>query len=533
MKSRSIPSFVFILGLAVLANLPILLKGIPYGPDTLAFYRICISFHQALRQGDWFPSWVATSFGGYGDLSVRFYPPLTFYAAALFHAVTGNWYTASLLMITLFSFTGALGVYFWASSLIMRKWAIVSAAVFCFLPFHVTELYTAFMFPQFAAAGFLAFSLGCVERICQQRECNYLYVAGLGAAYGLLILTNLPLTVIGSLTLALYSCLRLSRGQIISQLSALIVGAILGLLSSGFFLIKVLTETKWLSGDKNSYRGWYDYSNNFLMSSGPEGSALWLVNLIAVLTLVALLPSSFLLLKDHRKRYAPAVLLGFAALFMATPVSKPLWLIIPKLAEVQFPWRWLSVVTIVCALLAGVAFPHWLAMARSRYRPVALIAFSTLLIAITFSMFQLIKGAIFKDRTEFNSSITGIEMKSADQYWLPVWTPHPPTDQAGASLLSNQTFRAPTAGTIKLKALYYPHWHAFMGDLALPVSPDADGSIILNAARAGEIRVVWIEPLVVKAARVLSLIVWCLLLGILVFYNFRERVSRPSRPHPA
>jgi hypothetical protein len=269
------------------------------------------------------------------------------------------------------------------------------------------------------------------------------------------------------------------------------------------------------------------------MTSGPEGSALWLVNLIAVVTLVALLPSSLLLLKHHRKRYGPAVLLGFAALLMATPVSKPLWLIIPKLAEVQFPWRWLSVVTIVCALLAGVTFPDWLAMARSRYRPVALIAFSTLLIAITFSMFQLIKGAIFKDRTEFNSLITGIEMKSADQFWLPVWTPHPPTDQAGASLLSNQTFRVPTAGTIKIKALYYPHWHAFMGDVSLPVSPDADGSIILNAARAGEVRVVWIEPLVVKAARVLSLIVWCLFLGILVFYNFRQRVSRPSHPHPA
>jgi 4-amino-4-deoxy-L-arabinose transferase-like glycosyltransferase len=533
MKSRSIPSFVLILGIAVLANLPILIKGIPYGPDSFAFYRICISFYHALQQGEWFPSWVATSFGGYGDLSVRFYPPLTFYVAAFFRGLTGNWYTASLLLVTLFSLIGALGIYFWASSLITPKWAIVSAAIFCFLPFHVTELYTAFLFPQFAAAGFLALSLGCVERICQDRKHKHLYVAGLGAACGLLILTNLPLAVIGSLALALYSVLRLRRDQLISQLSALLGGAILGLLSSGFFLIKVLTETKWLSRDKNNYRAWYDYSHNFLMTSGPEGSALWFLNLIAIVTLVALLPSSFLILKHHRKRYAPVVVLAFAAFFMSMPVSKPLWLIIPKLTEVEFPWRWLSVATAASALAVGISFPHWLVMARGRYRPVALLALSTLLIAITFSLFQVIKGAIFKDRTEFNNLIAGIETKSTTRYWLPVWTPQPPTDQAGASLSSNQTFKVTSAGPFKIKTFYYPHWYAFMGDESLPVSPDADGSIVLNAPRAGEIRVVWVEPLVVKVARVLSLIVWSLLLGILVVYNFRQRVSRPFHPHPA
>lgn len=143
MRSRSITGIVFIPGIAVLAVLPILIKGIPFGPDSFPYYRICISFYHALRQGDWFPSWVATSFGGYGDLAVRFYPPLTFYVAALFRTLTGSWYTTSLLLITLFSLVGALGVYFWVSSLITPKWAIVSAAIFCFLPFHVTELYTA------------------------------------------------------------------------------------------------------------------------------------------------------------------------------------------------------------------------------------------------------------------------------------------------------------------------------------------------------------------------------------------------------
>lgn len=530
MKSRSTSGLVFIFGAAILPVLPILIKGIPYGPDSIAYYRICTSFYRSLLQGDWFPSWAATSFGGYGDLSVRFYPPLTFYVAAFFRALTGNWYAGSLLLFTLFSLIGALGIYFWASSLIARTWSIVSAAVFCFLPFHVTELYTAFMFPQFAAAGFLALSLGCVERICKERNVKYSYVAGLGAAYGLLILTNLPLALIGSLALVLYSGLRLRRDLLLRQLSALMVGAIMGLLSSGFFLIKILTETKWLSGNKNNYRGWYDFRNNFVMSSGPEGSALWLVNLIALVTLVTLLPSSFLLLKHHRKQYAPVVFLAFAAFFMSTSLSRPLWLIIPRLTDVQFPWRWLSVVTIACALLAGIAFPHWLVMARSRYRPVAILALSTLLIAFSFSVFQLIRGAIFKPRPEFSDLISGLETQNADKFWLPVWTSHAPTGGDGASLFSDQTFRVSDAGAVKIRTLYYPHWHAFMGDESLPVYPDADGNIVLNAARPGEIRVVWVEPLAVQVATVLSLTVWSLLLATFGFYAYRQRISPLSHP---
>ncbi|MDX6692503.1 MAG: hypothetical protein QOF02_106 [Blastocatellia bacterium] len=533
MKRRAVPTIVFILGVALLAVLPVLIKGLPYGPDSTAYYRICLAFYQDLRQGDWFPAWVANSSGGYGDLSVRFYPPLTFYLASLFRALTGDWHRASLLLFYLFSVVGAAGVYFWAASLTARKWAIIAAAVFCFLPFHVTELYTAFMLPQFAAAGFLAFALGCVERICQSRRRDCCYVAGLGSAYALLILTNLPLALIGSLSLALYAALRLTRSHLKRQLAALAVGATLGLLASGFFLIKVLTETKWLSGDKNHYRAWYDYGNNFLLSSGPEGSALWLVNLIAAATLVALLPSSILLLKQQRRRYAPLVVLAFAALFMATSLSKPLWLIIPKLAEVQFPWRWLSVTTITGAVIIGVAFPQWLVVARGRYRPLAILAFGVLLIAVSFSALQLMKGAVFLSREAFNGLIAQTETKEgteADQYWLPVWArPSPSLPQPGASLVSGQTFSAANAGTIKIKTFYYPRWHAFMETESLPVSPDSDGSMLLSVPRSGEVRVVWVEPLAAQAAKALSLLVWCLLLGALIFYNFRQEPDEPEQ----
>src|SRR5260370_16301922 len=44
---------------------------------------------------------------------------------------------------------------------------------------------------------------------------------------------------------------------------------------------------------------------------------------------------------------------------MATPLSRPVWAIVPKLSEIQFPWRWLSVVSLMGALLVAASIPKW------------------------------------------------------------------------------------------------------------------------------------------------------------------------------
>src|SRR5437588_12067828 len=103
-----------LLGVAIVAVSPILFYGFPSALDLNNHFRFALPFYDALRAGHLYPGWLAESNGGYGDPSFRFYPPGTYYLLAAARALTGSWYSASILSFTILSALGALRVYFWA-----------------------------------------------------------------------------------------------------------------------------------------------------------------------------------------------------------------------------------------------------------------------------------------------------------------------------------------------------------------------------------------------------------------------------------
>jgi len=48
-------------------------------------------------------------------------------------------------------------------------------------------------------------------------------------------------------------------------------------------------------------------------------------------------------------------LLGSAATLMRFRPSASLWSLLPKMRFVQFPWRWMSIVAVVCACFLAAA----------------------------------------------------------------------------------------------------------------------------------------------------------------------------------
>src|SRR5437588_9661638 len=83
--------------------------------------------------------------------------------------------------------------------------------LYALAPYRLNEVYQASLLSEYAACSILPFAFAFVERICRKKS-KY-DVFGLAGSYGLLILTHLPLTVIGSLSLALYALVRVfSRG---------------------------------------------------------------------------------------------------------------------------------------------------------------------------------------------------------------------------------------------------------------------------------------------------------------------------------
>src|SRR5437764_6378366 len=344
---------VSLVGLA--AMLPAIVSGIPNGADLANHYRFAQPFSEAIQHGNFTPGWLAESNYGLGDPRFRFYPPGLYYLLALGRYLTGNFYASTLLTFTLLSILGGLGLYFWARVYLAPRWALLAGIIYIIVPYHRNECYQASLPSEYAACSILTFAFAFVARICKGSK-GTRDVAGLALSFALLILTHLPLTVIGGLSLLLYALLNLERGKIRVTLSKLALGVGVGLAASAFFWVRMISELRWIQAGEVQPNSYYDYSVNFLFSPASlENRNTWYANLLALAMIGFFLPSLALIKRARgskngtRNLRALALLLALSFL-MATALSRPLWAAIPQLQSVQFPWRWLSIASMAGAL---------------------------------------------------------------------------------------------------------------------------------------------------------------------------------------
>src|SRR6185369_2933820 len=99
--------FVLLLAPAVTSVLPILIWGIPNGPDLASHLRFAQAFNESLAQGNIYPAWQHLSNGGYGDGSFRIYSPFIYYALAAIRFFAGDWMLSFKLLIVAISAAGS------------------------------------------------------------------------------------------------------------------------------------------------------------------------------------------------------------------------------------------------------------------------------------------------------------------------------------------------------------------------------------------------------------------------------------------
>src|SRR5437899_1582105 len=196
---------------AAVVMLPIMILGIPSGADLPNHLRFVLPFYESLQSGHFHPAWLAESNYGLGDLRFTVYPPGLYYLLSATRWLTGGWYSASISSLVLLSIVGGLGAYFWARSVLNPKLAMWAGILYALAPYRLNEVYQASLLSEYAACSILPFAFAFVERICQKKR--GFEVFGLGAAYGLLFLTHLPLAVIGSISLSIYALLRIYSSE--------------------------------------------------------------------------------------------------------------------------------------------------------------------------------------------------------------------------------------------------------------------------------------------------------------------------------
>src|SRR5690349_11371277 len=226
---------LLVVGVSVLAVVPVLLFGVPSNRDLSNHFRFALPFYDAIAGGNFYPSWLAESNGGYGDPSFRFYPPAFYYLLAAARFLVGNWYDATLVVFVLVSIVSGLGIYFWARSFLMPQTAAFAGIFYALAPYHLNQLYQAAMLAEWAGGAVLPFVFAFVDRVCDRGKARD--IAGLAVSYAVLLFTHLPLAVIGSMALLVYTLVRLgSDGQLL-KLAKLSFGVVLGLSLSAVYWV--------------------------------------------------------------------------------------------------------------------------------------------------------------------------------------------------------------------------------------------------------------------------------------------------------
>lgn len=526
--------------------LPAIIKGVPRGNDLPHHYRTALSFYNSIGNGNLYPGWNAEATSGYGDVTFRFYPPAIYYAMAFSRALTGNWYDSSLLLFAFLSAAGGLGVYLWARAHLDGNLAMWAGIFYTFVPFHINELYQAFLLPEYAASALLPFSFAFTELVCERQRPKDVF--GLAASYALLILTHLPLAIIGSLALLIYTLLLIKKRTWMKTVMRLGLGVTVGLAASARYWVTMIAELPWLKAAPSAPSSWFDYRLNFLFWKSVEGSTSWWANVLAIATALMFLPAVALLLRNKtgssaRRLRAVAILMLFS-FFMATPLSLPVWSVLPFLQRVEFPWRWLAITSVCGPVLLASSIPHWVEKARNNRRPAVIAAVGCVLISAALTFLQIVRGATYLPRSTFDSLVKQVGSSNSLNFWLPQWASVDARVMKSEIEIGDRPFAINLWGPerrefqvgpgfpseARVRTFYYPCWVARVGSARMPTRADTDGALLISLpGDAVSVNLEFSEPPRTSMAMAASIIGWALIGAGLCICSYKEKLESESR----
>ena len=536
-------SVIILAVLSILCFLPALLHPpVPTG-DLTHHLQITSAYQTAFADGTFLPDFAVHENSGYGSVTVRFYPPLMHITIALIRSLVVRSDVAIFLAFSFWSFIGAWGAFLLARELFGSGYApLVAGVLLTISPYHLNQFYNSFMWGEFVSLSVLPFVFLFLLRVCKFG--GFANITGLATALAAIILSNIPQAVISVPCLSIFALFCLDRGRIVKQVASMLAAISIAGLGTAFYWVRVATEMKWIQISLSNFDPAYDYRNHFLFNSlDYDVQGAWFGSVILLLTLsgvaAALISSGgFNALIRDRMIFGITAVLVFSAV-MTLPVSKVGWDNLELLQRIQFPWRFLSPLSLMSALLIALAVADIGKLLPKTKRSCALVITGTLLIFTTFSLKQVILSSDSMDPSTFNR----VAEASVSAQGLPHWWPvsagrdtfsigdlvhaggrsHEFQFQSPTSL--NISVSPGTAATVRISKLYYPLWQVSVNGQPAETR-DLDGALAFNIGpEASHCQVMFEEPWYSVGSRYLSGITALVIFSLLVFCRIRRSHS--------
>jgi 6-pyruvoyl-tetrahydropterin synthase related domain len=365
-EGRPLPDWLLPLACCCLASVLILIPFFAWGAASGHDFE----FHAASwfdaayqwKEGILYPRWTAWTNHGFGEPRFIFYPPLSWMLGGLLTLLAPD-PAVPMLYIVLTQMFAGLSAYLLLRRLSSRLGALLGAVFYTVNPDALLMVYIRSDFAeQLACALFpllLLFALELCELLADSSVTTRT-IAAFACLYAGVWLCNAPAGVIASYTMALliaWAGFTHRSWRILARGGAALA---LGLGLASFYIVPAAYEQRWVNIGQALASG-LSPLENFLFTAIPDAEHTWFnwiasicaLSLILLFGLTALLSGrltrSGVASSQNRPVFVALLVAGTAATALMLRWTLPLWNYLPKLRFVQFPWRWMSILALVCA----------------------------------------------------------------------------------------------------------------------------------------------------------------------------------------
>ncbi|MBI2600835.1 hypothetical protein HYW42_02680 [Candidatus Daviesbacteria bacterium] len=321
--------------------------------------------------------WVPDLGGQYGYPLFNYYAPLPYYVGEIFFLLTNNLILSMKVMFVIPFIASFIFMYLLAKKFWGELGASVSALFYSYAPYHALDFYVrGAMGELWALMAFPAIFYSLFKLFEKKSIGNILFLT---LSFSVLLLSHNLSTMIFIPFVAIFTIfLYLFKRDNFFVLSIL-ASFTLAIVLSSFYFIPVIAEKDFVHVDTTTY-GYFHYTEHFKgfkklfldrswgwgqsvreVPGGERDGISFQIGWVHVLAWVISLFVAKRLWSSKTNKLAVATIIlttiGIMfAIFMVNPRSEPIWKAIPPLEFLQFPWRFLILITFFISFLSGSIF---------------------------------------------------------------------------------------------------------------------------------------------------------------------------------